>query len=161
MSQSKLINPLPQEWIEKIFMRLHGRFGNGFLSKFKTNQLNENGEDIGIENAKQVWAEELAGMSGERIKAALEASYEHAPSCDAFKANCRVKAEIQDYVALPRKSDPEATRANAEKAKQVIADVMKNKTNYRAWIDQVKNGDPKTFPNYELSLRYALEAEKA
>ena len=44
-------NNLPAEWIERIFMRLHGRFGNTFLEKFRIGKLNDSGEDIGIANA--------------------------------------------------------------------------------------------------------------
>jgi hypothetical protein len=157
-----MINPQRSDVIDRIFLRLHGRFGSAFMNKYRTGSVDPvTGQDEGILNAKEIWAEELAGLSMERLKAGLDAQYEHAPSCDAFKANCRIKAEIQDYKALPRTVDAEASRASAEKVKQVIAESMKNKTNYRAWIDVIKKGDPKTFPNYEISLRYALEAEKA
>ena len=79
---------LPNEWVDRIFMRLHGRFGNNFTDKFKLGQIVD-GMDIGIANSKQVWAEELAGISGDRIKVALEHNYDYAPSCDQFKAQCK------------------------------------------------------------------------
>ena len=46
---------LPAEWAERIFMRLHGRFGNNFFDKFKIGQVNDAGEDVGIANAKATW----------------------------------------------------------------------------------------------------------
>jgi hypothetical protein len=79
---------LPTEWVERIFMRLHGRFGNAFFDKFRVGQLNADGEDIGILNAKQVWAEELANLSVERIKKGLAAKFEYAPSADDFIQAC-------------------------------------------------------------------------
>jgi hypothetical protein len=47
---------LPMEWIDRIFMRLHGRFGNNFTDKFKLGQVDAQGNDIGLLNAKQVWS---------------------------------------------------------------------------------------------------------
>jgi hypothetical protein len=61
------------EWVERLFQRLHGRFGNTFIDKFKLGQLDANGQDIGILNAKTTWALELSGISVERLKAGLDA----------------------------------------------------------------------------------------
>lgn len=79
--------PLPPEWIEKIFMRLHGRFGNPFLAKYRVGQIDQaTGEDIGVLNAKQVWAQELAHLTPQRISKALVAKYDsmNGPSADDF-----------------------------------------------------------------------------
>lgn len=114
--------PLPIDWIERIFMRLHGRFGNNFTDKFKIGQLDVNGRDIGIENAKQVWSEELAGISADRIKTALLHQYEYAPSCDQFKAQCKSTAQAhQDFLAIEKKITPEIKAENHAK----LQDMMK------------------------------------
>ena len=44
---------LPIEWIDRIFIRLHGRFGNNFLDKFKTGQHDENGNDLGMYSSQK------------------------------------------------------------------------------------------------------------
>jgi len=114
-------NKLPDEWIDRIFMRLHGRFGNNFTDKFKLGQIID-GMDIGIANAKQVWAEELAGISGDRIKVALEHNYEYAPSCDQFKAQCKSSAEShKDFVAIGKKFTQEQKEENHRKLQEVLS----------------------------------------
>jgi len=118
-----MMNRLPTEWVDRIFMRLHGRFGNSFTDKFKLGQIVD-GVDIGIANAKVVWAEELAGISPNRIKNALLHNYEYAPSCDQFKAQCKSTLPAhQDFVGLPRKFTAEEREANRKRL-QVTLDSL-------------------------------------
>lgn len=150
--------PLPIEWVERIFMRLHGRFGNTFFDKYRIGQLNDNGDDIGVENAKQVWAEELAGMTVERIAEALKCSYEYAPSCDDFKANCVIRAQVQDYKAIEKKIDYEAGK---EFASNVVDFIEKKKTtqkDYKQWARDIL-ANPSIYPDY--SVKCAREALSA
>jgi hypothetical protein len=105
------MEPLPQAWIERIFLRLHGRFGNTFFDKYRIGKLNNNGDDIGLENAKTTWSQELAGISVERIVQGLNASYDYAPSCDDFKNKCTSTPEMyQDNKLLPHKRNPEVSK---------------------------------------------------
>jgi hypothetical protein len=114
-------NRLPDEWIDRIFMRLHGRFGNNFTDKFKLGQIID-GIDIGIANAKQVWAEELADISADRIKAALNAHYDYAPSCDQFKAQCKSSASAhKDFIGITRKFTQEEKEANHRKLQEMLS----------------------------------------
>lgn len=87
--------PLPGSWAERIFMRLHGRFGNPFFDKFRVGKMTASGDDVGIENAKQVWADELSGYSASEIKRGLDAQYTYPPSCDEFKISCRPQADTK------------------------------------------------------------------
>lgn len=148
-------NPLPLEWVNKIFMRLHGRFGNTFFDKFRIGQLNQQGQDIGIENAKVVWSEELAGNSPERISAALQANYEYAPSCDDFKANCVVRAQINDCKALTSHVDIEASRKYANNVVNFVAEKTKERKDYRAWVNVVLAD--KSSP--DIAVKYANEVK--
>lgn len=150
-------NQLPLEWIERIFMRLHGRFGNTFFNKFKIGTLNANGEDAGIVNAKATWAYELAGISPDRLKAALDAQYEHAPSCDEFKSNCYIRKQVEDYKTLAAPLDIEANRKNAEKVHNFVAEKLKHKTDFRAWIKPII-ANPKAYPDISLKLAKEVEA---
>lgn len=89
------MNALPAKWIEEIFKRFHGRFGNRFIAEFSTGQTDANGRDKGIENAKHVWGEELSGFAAEEIKRGLSAQYEYLPDCDKFKLACRPSINLE------------------------------------------------------------------
>lgn len=114
--------PLPLDWVERIFQRLHGRFGNSFTDKFKMGQYDNQGNDIGLLNAKHVWSEELAGISPERIKAGLLATYEYAPSCDQFKSQCKsTPLAHHDFVKLPPPlKDLQKAAENLAKIKRIL-----------------------------------------
>lgn len=93
---------LPSNWVKEIFKRFHGRFGNRFLAEYSSGKLDSNGQDEGIENAKHVWGEELAGFTAEEIKRGLSVQYPFPPDCDKFKLVCRPNADDEQsfYVAL-------------------------------------------------------------
>ena len=146
---------LKAEWVERIFMVLHGRFGNTFFNKYKIGQLNANGEDAGLVNARATWSSELAGLSPDRIKAGLEAGYEHAPSCDEFKARCKAHVKHDDYKAIEAKVDYEESKRHADNVVKFVADNTKQVTDRREWARKIKD-DPKSYP--DISLRYANEA---
>ena len=149
------MNRLPSEWIERIFLRLHGRFGNNFLEKFKLGQFDAEGNDLGILNAKQVWSEELSGMSAERIKHALHHNYDYAPSCDQFKAQCKIPAhnpEHQDYKALPK---PKLSEEKINEIHDKLSAFTSKKRDMKAWAHKII-ANPSSYP--EISYRYAKEA---
>lgn len=73
-------------------MRLHGRFGNPFFDKFRVGKLDSEGNDVGIENAKKVWSEELGGFSVDEIKLGLAGRFTYPPSLDEFMQACRPKS---------------------------------------------------------------------
>lgn len=140
---------LPAEWVERIFMRLHGRFGNNFFDKFKIGQVNDAGEDVGIANAKATWSSELAGISAERIKAGLEAKYQYAPNCDEFLKHC-VTSNIQDFKALPAPVDHESNKAHADKLALYVHERIKPKQDYHAWAKRILR-NPKNFPETSVT----------
>jgi hypothetical protein len=136
---------LPAEWVERIFMRLHGRFGNNFFDKFKIGQLNDAGEDVGIANARATWSLELAGVSAERIKAGLDAKYQYAPNCDEFLKNC-VTSNIHDFKALPAPVSYEDNKVHADKLALFIHERLKPQTDYHAWAKRILR-NPQNFPD--------------
>lgn len=89
MSNVTPIDRLPESWINKIFDRFHGRFGNAFAAKWQTGRINANGIDEGILNAKKVWAEDLAGYTPEEITRGLQTRYDFPPDVDKFMKACR------------------------------------------------------------------------
>lgn len=84
-------NAEAEQGVRRVFMVLHGFYGNLFLSKFATGQV-ENGEDQGIANAKRIWAHGLRDYDNETIRLALgrlqHSHPEFPPSCPQFMALC-------------------------------------------------------------------------
>lgn len=66
-----------EDWVNDIFKRFHGRFGNQFTNKFMIGEL-LNGEDIGISNAKSVWQSEFANsqITVKQIERAISAKWD-------------------------------------------------------------------------------------
>jgi hypothetical protein len=87
--------------IKRVFMVLHGFYGNLFLSKFATGSSNETGEDQGIANARLVWAHSLSEFDVETVKLALRrcqtAHPEFPPSLPQFVALCAAIQPRQVY----------------------------------------------------------------
>lgn len=111
--------PLPSAWVEKIFARLQGVYGREFLGQYGTGMVN--GIDAGIENAKAVWADELAGFAKwpEAIGYALEHLPERVPNCIKFKELCR-NAPRPEPMKLEHKLTEEQMAANKKKIKEII-----------------------------------------
>lgn len=149
---------LKAEWVERIFMLLHGRFGNTFFNKYKIGKLNLDGDDAGLANAKMVWASELSGITPERIKSALEASYEHAPSCDDFKAKCVLKHSVADYKAIESKIDYEAGKVYADNVVKFVAERKVDKTDYHAWAKNMVANPEKYRDDHVAEARAILKA---
>lgn len=144
---------LPMEWVEKIFMRLHGRFGNQFFDKYKIGQINDDGEDIGILNAKKIWAEDCGHLTAERLRRGLEAKYQKAPSCDDFIAQCKPTEPMYQDNDVLKLTTSNSREKNAEYSANVIDFVEKRqqkRTDYHAWFKRIL-ANPKRFPEYSVS----------
>ena len=79
--------------IRRVFMVLHGFYGNLFLSKFATGAIDPaTNEDQGMQSARKVWAYAMREYSGETVKLALrrcqERHPEFPPSLPQFVALC-------------------------------------------------------------------------
>lgn len=99
---------LPPAWVDKIFQKLTGRFGNQFVDKFS--RVDAKGNDAGLINAKEAWGEMLGGLSGDDLKRGLMAEYKFPPSCDEFKIACRSitaadgrPTGLEAWVMLPKR----------------------------------------------------------
>jgi hypothetical protein len=82
--------------VKRVFMVLHGYYGNLFFTKFATGVVieagDEAGQDQGVVNARRIWAHGLRPFDAETIKAALrlcQAKHpEFPPSLPQFAALC-------------------------------------------------------------------------
>lgn len=81
---------LPADWVDRIFARLQGAYGREFTGQFSMIDQST-GIDIGIENAKVVWGEELAMFHGNdhAIAYGLSALPEKAPNVIRFREICK------------------------------------------------------------------------
>lgn len=109
---------LSSAWVEKLFARLQGFYGREFTGQFSTGMVN--GIDAGLENAKQVWAEELGGFSDnpEAIAYALKNLPERSPNVAVFRQLCR-QAPRKDPLAIEHKLTPEQVELNKQRLKQL------------------------------------------
>lgn len=95
-----------QAIVERLFMALHGDFGNPFLDKFRLGEQRD-GKDIGIENAKRVWQAELARFTVGEVFGGLsklrESAATFAPSLPEFLACCKAcrRVPLAQLPALP------------------------------------------------------------
>jgi hypothetical protein len=124
--------------IKRVFMVLHGFYGNLFLTKFATG-LVEDGEDQGIANARRVWAHSLREYDAETIKTAMsrcrERHPEFPPSLPQFSQMCEACKPRKVYRPEPlppalemsqelREQRRAEARAKATEAAQRVIDEM-------------------------------------
>lgn len=144
------MNALPIKWIEEIFKRFHGRFGNRFLAEYQTGVIGSDGQDEGIMNAKQVWAEELAGFAPEEIKRGLSAQYDYLPDCDKFKLACRPTIDLEQAFC------------------EAVQQMQKRKDNKDSWTNPViywaaveLGNDLNNYPYQSIKARWRSAFDKA
>jgi hypothetical protein len=143
------MNTLPESWIERIFARMQGIYGSQFLSKFTYIQ---DGIDVGMENAKKVWADELGGFADkpEALAYALKnLPNDFPPNALEFAEICR-RAPRKELPALEVKYDATKSKDFAEKLAEVV-----NGGN--------RGSDPifwATHPKTELQLEFIRGAAK-
>lgn len=83
------LKTLPDSWVDKLFARLQGVYGREFTGQFS--QFDADGNDVGLINAKQVWAEELGGFADhpEALAYALKNLPDRCPNAIRFRDLCR------------------------------------------------------------------------
>jgi hypothetical protein len=111
--------------VKRVFMVLHGFYGNLFFSKFSTGSV-ENGEDQGIANARRIWAHGLRKFDAATIKSALALCQtkhaEYPPSLPQFTVLCaactpRVAYQAEKQIGM----SSELRSSYARRAREVIA----------------------------------------
>lgn len=106
--------PQPMAVINRLFGRLQGIYGNSFTGKFSTGFNAATQQDDGWENAKQVWAEDLAGFDLDDIAYALRnVDPDRAPSSRQIVELCRKAPRKQKSLALPKPTPGDHERALA------------------------------------------------
>jgi hypothetical protein len=97
--------PLPPEVVNNVFKVLHGFYGNLFLSKFATGDVDpQSGEDRGLASARNVWGHGLREFDASTIKTALgrciERHTEYPPNLPQFTQLC-MACKVREVYKLP------------------------------------------------------------
>lgn len=148
--------------IRKLFMLLHGSYGNAFVSKFSTGEKDSQGRDKGIRVAMKVWESGLATYPADVVEAAtnrvVEEFPEHPPNLPQFKKLCeaimprKTYAEEQGLPALPA---PKPARVHVQ---------VEHKNDGKDWarkiLARIQNGDRSVCRYSRESAEVALGLRK-
>lgn len=120
---------LPASWVDRIFYRMQGLYGSLWLQRWKTGEINADGADLGLLSAKAVWAEALAGVSGEAISAAITAcqAISLPPTLPEFLSLCRDAMRRSDATPKLRYVPTDEEREQQREAAERIAAATKAK----------------------------------
>lgn len=116
---------------------MQGNYGSRFLDMWRTGQALADGTDAGIRNAKELWAQKLAGFAEhpERIGRALQSLPPHPPTLPEFIALCRQQhADMPTGLPAPRMSADEIEPRIAEAAAKVAGE----RHDHKAWAKRIK-----------------------
>lgn len=117
---------------------MQGNYGSRFLNQWKTGQTLADGQDAGVRNAMNVWAEKLGGfIDAPGVFGAVLASLpDDPPSLPAFVALCRAEmARSRDnQMKIEHRPTPEE-KAKADQAADAALSAMRGMTNrdHLAW----------------------------
>lgn len=111
---------------DAVFRALHGFYGQLWLSKFATGQVDASGNDSGVLGAKAIWAHGLRDFSATTVKAALrqclETHPEFPPSLPQFMALCRANTPREVFkpaLAMSGALVAERNKAAREKLREM------------------------------------------
>jgi hypothetical protein len=139
-------SPLPDNWIDALFARLTGLYGNRFTNMWA---------NIDANLVRKTWASELGGLKPAAIKYALDhLPDEFPPSALQFKKVCLMRPDDSPVITYDAPASPEVRNAVVAGMAQHVAGDMK------AWARRLKarheDGD-KLNPNqircYQNALR--------
>lgn len=116
---------LPIVWVDRIFARLQGVYGREFTAQFSMIDQST-GSDIGLANAKQVWAEELGTFADwpDAIAYALKNLPERSPNVIRFRELCRhAPARSNGLMITQQPTEEERARAkeNIRKIREMLS----------------------------------------
>jgi hypothetical protein len=99
--------------VRKLFVMLHGAYGNQFAGKFATGKVNADGEDLGTRAAMLVWDSALSRFAGDVVELAARRLVKDNPkfpfNLGELEAVCEAATPRQDFAqeqGLPRLAAP-------------------------------------------------------
>jgi len=123
------------DMIRKLFLLMHGAYGNAFMSKFSTGEKDARGKDKGIRAAMIVWDAKLATYPAQIVERAVSKLQDHFPTFPPglfeFEGLCKslLPSKIMtfdDYPKLPPAKDVSNVQVtevgdNRDWARRIIA----------------------------------------
>lgn len=115
---------LPDHWIQKIFVTLQGSYGTRFLNMWKTGQVLPDGNDAGVVNAMNLWAEKLGGYVDrpDVIKKVLESLPHDPPTLPQFVDLMRQAWTPAQTPALEHKFTEAQLAENKKRISKILQD---------------------------------------
>jgi hypothetical protein len=115
--------------IKRLFMLLHGMYGNIVLDKYRIGQVDGKGEDVGMAAARSVWLNGLqefdAGIVLKAIVKCAEKHKSYPPSLPEFRDICKTlqPTRWQSQTSAPQLEMSDALRIERiERARKAIAE---------------------------------------
>lgn len=114
---------LPDNWVQRIFATMQGNYGSKFLNMWKTGQILPDGNDAGIVNAMNHWAEKLGGWHDhpDTIRTVLENLPADPPTLPQFVQMLRHSYRPPTVPALERKWTETELAKNRERVQALFA----------------------------------------
>lgn len=116
--------------IKRLFMMLHGMYGNSVLDKYRIGQIDGNGEDIGMATARSVWLTGLREFDPAiLLKAVGKCAEKHKtfpPTLPEFRDLCKMFQPTKwiPQANVPRLEMSAALRSEqAERTRRSIAEI--------------------------------------
>lgn len=115
-------NRLPEAWVQRIFATMQGHYGTRFLNMWRTGQTLPDGNDAGVVNAMNHWAEKLGWYvnSPETIKDVLEHLPIEPPSLPQFAEMLRHAYRPPVNKQIERKWTAEELAANKQRVREML-----------------------------------------
>ena len=138
--QSTLRQPLPLGWVRKLFAELQGNYGARFLDMWRSGQADTNGDDLGLQNAMDMWAEKLAGFRErpDAIRRVLDTLPKHPPTLPEFVELCRTSCPKQEVKALPAPEVPPSVIEARQAEAQAIAARVAGNVPSKGWAHKLR-----------------------
>ena len=115
-------NRLPDAWVQRIFATMQGHYGTRFLNMWRTGQTLPDGNDAGVVNAMNHWAEKLGWYvnSPDTIKEVLERLPIEPPSLPQFAEMLRHAYRPPVTPQIERKWTAEELAANKQRVREML-----------------------------------------
>lgn len=116
-------NKLPDAWVQRIFAAMQGNYGTRFLNMWRTGQILPDGNDAGVLNAMNHWAERLANYHAnpDAIRYVLANLPPDPPTLPQFHELLRTAWKPAPPPRLEHNPTPEEIEATKRKAAENIA----------------------------------------
>jgi len=126
--------------VRKLFAELQGNYGTRFLDMWRSGVTDTNNDDVGLQNAMDMWAEKLAGFRErpDAIRRVLDTLPKHPPTLPEFVELCRTSCPKQEVKALPAPEVPPSVIEARQAEAQAIAARVAGNVPSKGWAHKLR-----------------------